>query len=107
MDNSANRSQGSNSSISKTNQIHGDSSEANVSTAFVNNGLLLWNQTRQHWVKNKKPCNRELFVREPKLNWNATYDSLLGSNKPFPQPVPLAEMVDFLVDVWEQEGLYD
>ncbi|KAK1576127.1 hypothetical protein Q3G72_004175 [Acer saccharum] len=51
-------------------------------------GLLLWNQTRQR-------C------------WNATYDSLLGSNKPFPQPIPLPEMVDFLVDVWEQEGMYD
>ncbi|KAL3566135.1 hypothetical protein D5086_031550 [Populus alba] len=40
-------------------------------------------------------------------SWNATYESLLGSNKPFARPVPLAEMVDFLVDVWEQEGLYD
>ncbi|KAI8544316.1 hypothetical protein RHMOL_Rhmol08G0287000 [Rhododendron molle] len=40
-------------------------------------------------------------------SWNATYESLLGSSKPFSQPVPLAEMVDFLVDIWEQEGMYD
>ncbi|CAI0444360.1 unnamed protein product [Linum tenue] len=40
-------------------------------------------------------------------SWNSSYESLLGSNKPFTRPVPLAEMVDFLVDVWEQEGLYD
>jgi len=40
-------------------------------------------------------------------SWNASYESLLGNNKPFPQPIPLAEMVDFLVDIWEQEGLYD
>ncbi|KAA3479428.1 Germin-like protein subfamily 1 member 15 [Gossypium australe] len=40
-------------------------------------------------------------------SWNATYENLLGSNKPFPQPIPLSEMIDFLVDVWEQEGLYD
>ncbi|KAL0547484.1 hypothetical protein IC582_017420 [Cucumis melo] len=40
-------------------------------------------------------------------SWSATYDSLLGNNKPFPQPIPLGEMVDFLVDIWEQEGLYD
>lgn len=71
-------------------------------------------------------------------SWNATYESLLATNKAFPQPVPLPvsflwtrlfpqllllerdstlfwlftefkwqEMVDFLVDVWEQEGLYD
>ncbi|XP_057478063.1 uncharacterized protein LOC130765620 isoform X1 [Actinidia eriantha] len=37
---------------------------------------------------------------------DATYESLIGTNKPFPQPIPLPEMVDFLVDVWEQEGLY-
>ncbi|OWM71030.1 hypothetical protein CDL15_Pgr002670 [Punica granatum] len=40
-------------------------------------------------------------------NWNATYEGLLGTNKPFPQPIPLSEMVDFLVDVWKQEGFYD
>lgn len=65
-------------------------------------------------------------------SWNAAYESLLGSNKPFAQPIPLhvrsnafhltiimqwhtastlivelQEMVDFLVDIWEQEGLYD
>ncbi|KAK9207907.1 hypothetical protein WN944_000256 [Citrus x changshan-huyou] len=69
-------------------------------------GLLLWNQTRQQWLANKKPQNRPQ-VREPSISWNASYESLLGTNKPFPQRVPLAEMVDFLVDVWEQEGLYD
>jgi hypothetical protein len=64
-------------------------------------------------------------------SWNATYESLLGSNnKPFSQPIPLCvrpmhyylkllgfhdgpkhlylqEMVDLLVDTWEHEGLYD
>lgn len=76
-------------------------------------------------------------------SWNATYECLLGTNKRFPQPIPLSvshlqnycffqiflilgirvnstlltywldqsknwqEMVDFLVDIWEQEGLYD
>ncbi|KAA3489321.1 Germin-like protein subfamily 1 member 15 [Gossypium australe] len=70
-------------------------------------GLILWNQTRQRWVGNKKSENQPQQAREPKLNWNATYESLLGSNKLFPQPIPLSEMIDFLVDVWEQEGLYD
>ncbi|CAN0838626.1 hypothetical protein LINGRAHAP2_LOCUS2258 [Linum grandiflorum] len=40
-------------------------------------------------------------------SWNASYESLLGSRNRFTRPVPLSEMVDFLVDVWEQEGLYD
>ncbi|KAL6556721.1 hypothetical protein OROGR_006009 [Orobanche gracilis] len=92
--------------------------------ALVFLGLLLWNQTRQQWVGIKGSVKREQ-ARESKLrgcceelttfsvsahmvfSWNTTYESLLGTNKPFRQPVPLAEMVDFLVDVWEQEGLYD
>ncbi|WJX42773.1 hypothetical protein P8452_29966 [Trifolium repens] len=84
---------------------HGSSS--NNPSEFVNHGLILWNQTRQRWVGNKKPESRTQQLREPKLSWNATYESLLTSNKPFRQPIPLAEMVDFLVDIWEQDGLYD
>ncbi|CAJ1973721.1 unnamed protein product [Sphenostylis stenocarpa] len=40
-------------------------------------------------------------------SWNATYESLMGTDKPFPRPIPLGEMVDFLGDIWELEGLYD
>nr|GMD42834.1 uncharacterized protein LOC109169591 isoform X1 [Ipomoea batatas]GMD48738.1 uncharacterized protein LOC109169591 isoform X1 [Ipomoea batatas] len=69
-------------------------------------GFLLWNQIRQQWVGNRETKKRAA-VDEPKLSFDATYDSLLGTNKPFPQPIPLSEMVDFLVDVWEQDGLYD
>lgn len=110
MDNSAALSQGSISSISTSNQIldpHGGSGNLCSTAEFVNHGLLLWKQTRQHWTDNKKPENRAAQLKEPKLSWNATYDSLLGSNKPFRQPIPLPEMVDFLVDIWEQEGMYD
>ncbi|XP_050231602.1 uncharacterized protein LOC126680512 isoform X2 [Mercurialis annua] len=110
MDNSAVQSQGSMSSISMPNQTldpHGSSSSGNAPSEFVNHGLLLWNQTRQRWVGDKRSLNRAHQTPEPKLNWNATYDSLLGSNKPFPQPIPLTEMVDFLVDIWEQDGMYD
>ncbi|KAF9662135.1 hypothetical protein SADUNF_Sadunf18G0021700 [Salix dunnii] len=123
MENSAMHSQGSLSSISTLNQQldpYNNAGSTSSSSEFVNRGkfnipiteavltvgLLLWNQTRQQWLGNKKTQNRKQ-VREPTISWNATYESLLGSNKPFARPVPLAEMVDFLVDVWEQEGLYD
>ncbi|XP_058113312.1 uncharacterized protein LOC131256424 isoform X2 [Magnolia sinica] len=110
MENSGVQSQRSVSSISTSNQTH-DPHSVGGSTSnppeFVNHGLLLWNQTRQQWIGNRKAENRMQQVREPRLSWNATYDSLLGTNKPFPQPIPLAEMVDFLVDIWEQEGMYD
>ncbi|KAF2303843.1 hypothetical protein GH714_023805 [Hevea brasiliensis] len=72
-------------------------------TTMPGTSLLLWMQTRQQWLANKRSPSRKQ-VREPAISWNATYDSLLGINKPFPRPVPLGEMVDFLVDVWEQEG---
>ncbi|KAK7283082.1 hypothetical protein RIF29_12352 [Crotalaria pallida] len=73
---------------------------------FVNHGLLLWNQIRQRWV-GKRRSESQKQVGEPRISWNATYGTLLGTNKPFPQPIPLGEMVDFLADIWELEGLYD
>ncbi|KAL2346715.1 hypothetical protein Fmac_000715 [Flemingia macrophylla] len=76
------------------------------SPEHVNHGLLLWNQMRKQWVGNRRPENKKL-VGEPRISWNATYESLLGTTEPFPQPIPLGEMVDFLVDTWELEGLYE
>ncbi|XP_062098137.1 uncharacterized protein LOC133804010 isoform X2 [Humulus lupulus] len=73
---------------------------------YINHGLTLWHQTRQQWLRNKKSQIRTQSP-EPRISWNASYESLLGTSKPFPHPIPLSEMVDFLVDVWEHEGLYD
>ncbi|XP_013465794.2 uncharacterized protein [Medicago truncatula] len=72
----------------------------------VNQGLVQWNQIRQQWAGNKR-SERQTVAREPRISSNATYEDILGNNKPFPQPIPLREMVYFLVDIWEQEGLYD
>ncbi|CAN0838185.1 hypothetical protein LINGRAHAP2_LOCUS2019 [Linum grandiflorum] len=111
MDNSTLQSQRSMSSLSTLNQPLDSCSNIGSTSnppEFVNPGLLLWNQTRHQWVaKSVSKSKAQPHLREPAISWNATYESLLGSNKPFPRPVPLAEMVDFLVDVWEQEGLYD
>ncbi|KAG4389315.1 hypothetical protein AAZX31_06G065700 [Glycine max] len=76
------------------------------SPEYVNHGLLLWNQMRRQWVGNRRRENKKQ-VGEPIISWNATYESLMGTNKPFHRPIPLGEMVDFLVDIWEMEGLYD
>ncbi|KAK6787148.1 hypothetical protein RDI58_015673 [Solanum bulbocastanum] len=109
MENSTFPSQRSISSISTSNPAldpHSNSGTTSSTSEFVNHGLLLWNQTRQQWCGNKTPQKRA-SVREPKLSSDTSYETLLGTNKLFPQPIPLPEMVDFLVDVWEQEGLYD
>ncbi|KAL0692301.1 hypothetical protein Bca4012_059481 [Brassica carinata] len=130
MDNSTMQSQRSVSSISFTNNTAASASSSNPNE-FVNNGefivccgvvylkemlsndvsswlgLNLWLQTRQQWLANGSSSQTKAKVREPTISWNATYESLLGMNKRFSRPIPLPEMVDFLVDVWEQEGLYD
>ncbi|KAG0491047.1 hypothetical protein HPP92_007910 [Vanilla planifolia] len=103
------KSQRSISSINTSTQTlesHGGSGITGNPSEFLNPGLLLWNQIRQQWIGSKR-SSRNDQVREPRLSWNATYESLLGSNKRFPQPIPLPEMVDFLVDVWEQDDLPD
>ncbi|CAL9099720.1 unnamed protein product, partial [Musa acuminata var. zebrina] len=104
MENSRAHSQRSISSISTLAQTfdhHGGTGSTSNPPEFVNHGFLLWNQTRQQWIGKGRLESQSKQVQEPRLSWNATYDSLLGSNKPFPQPIPLSEMVEFLVDIWE------
>ncbi|CAH2064097.1 unnamed protein product [Thlaspi arvense] len=40
-------------------------------------------------------------------SWSTTYEDLLSTHEPFSESIPLPEMVDFLVDIWYDEGLYD
>ncbi|OIV98259.1 hypothetical protein TanjilG_14848 [Lupinus angustifolius] len=70
-------------------------------------GLLLWNESRLKWTGSDTPRNPTRQKQHPRLNVNATYESLLTTRRRFPKSVPLSEMVEFLVDVWEQEGMYD
>ncbi|KAL3839822.1 hypothetical protein ACJIZ3_024413 [Penstemon smallii] len=106
MENSTAQSQRSLSSISVSNHssISGPGSTSSQSD-FVNHGLLLWNQTRLQWIGNSKSQSRGK-VHEPVLSSYSSYESLLGTSKRFPQPVPLPEMIEFLVDIWDQEGMY-
>ncbi|KAL3535866.1 hypothetical protein ACH5RR_004327 [Cinchona calisaya] len=109
MDNSMIQSQRSMSSISVSNQSlsqHSGTGNSSNHSEFVNHGFLRWNQARIQWTGSKKSENRKQ-VEESILSWNVSYESLLGTDKRFPQPIALSEMVDFLVDIWEQEGLYD
>nr|KJB55002.1 hypothetical protein B456_009G057900 [Gossypium raimondii] len=103
MEHSGVQSQGS---ISSTNASNLDpSGSTSHPSEFVNHGLLLWSQTRQQWLGNNK-SEKRVQPRQPTISWNTIYESLHGNYKSFPHPIPLPEMVDFLVDVWEQEGLY-
>lgn len=44
--------------------------------------------------------------RPPVIEPDAVYEDVLATNAPFAQPIPLPEMVDFLVDTWIEDGLY-
>nr|PNR28713.1 hypothetical protein PHYPA_029306 [Physcomitrium patens] len=82
----------------------GSASSNSSKSSFENHALTHWQKQRKEWVGSQKSQPRKL--REPVIRWNATYEELLGTSRPFVKPVPLSEMVDFLVDVWEREGLY-
>ncbi|KAL2929565.1 Imidazoleglycerol-phosphate dehydratase [Bienertia sinuspersici] len=102
-------SQRSISSMSTSNvSFHSDLGSANMNSQndFVNHGLLLWTQLRLQWIGITKSDEHHQSLG-PTISLNATYNSLLGSRERFRRPIPLSEMVEFLVDVWEQEGLYD
>ncbi|TKY52935.1 hypothetical protein E2542_SST24457 [Spatholobus suberectus] len=73
---------------------------------FVNHAEIAWHQMRKEWVGNRS----KKLERPPKdsiVSLTTNYEDLLLSTEPFQQPIPLAEMVDFLVDFWHEEGLYD
>ncbi|XP_042442990.1 uncharacterized protein LOC122028032 isoform X3 [Zingiber officinale] len=73
--------------------------------SFVNQGAITWNEMRREWLGDSS--NRWRRRSEPSISWLSTYDDLLSTTQPFPQAIPLWEMVDFLVDIWHEEGLYD
>ncbi|KAK9283355.1 hypothetical protein L1049_011597 [Liquidambar formosana] len=98
-------------------------SENDVNTSvFVNHAAIAWHESRRQWVGVQSERSQRM-LKDPIISsstntwkmtlkifycsWSTTYDELLSNNEPFPEPIPLPEMVDFLVDIWHDEGLYD
>ncbi|GAB2300630.1 hypothetical protein Dimus_034664 [Dionaea muscipula] len=71
-------------------------------SGFENHAETAWLQMRKQWAGDcsQKP---EGVPKDPVLSWTTTYEDLLLSTEPFHQPIPLAEMVDFLVDSWHED----
>nr|CAD1844798.1 unnamed protein product [Ananas comosus var. bracteatus] len=82
------------------------SEENGNSSSFVNQAAIAWNEMRREWIGDRSKKSHRA-PKEPIISWCTTYDDLLSTSQRFPQPIPLAEMVDFLVDIWHEEGLYD
>mmetsp|Transcript_29299 Transcript_29299/g.48428 ORF Transcript_29299/g.48428 Transcript_29299/m.48428 type:complete len:141 (+) Transcript_29299:22-444(+) len=80
---------------------------------FVNQGLRRWEASRATWLRDCK-LNRDAST--PKAAVPLDVDEIIdlifsqrwraqSEKSNFPQPVPLPQMVDILVDLWEAEGL--
>lgn len=82
-------------------------SENNSSTSiFVNHAAIAWDESRRKWIGNASQRS-DRITKDQMISWSTTYEDLLSTHEPFTEPIPLPEMVDFLVDIWHDEGLFD
>ncbi|XP_026439874.1 uncharacterized protein LOC113338714 [Papaver somniferum] len=86
--------------------ISEDKNPADNASVFVNQAEKAWQEMRKDWAGNRSQKTQRV-PKDPVLSWSLTYDDLLLTHDPFPQRIPLPEMVDFLVDIWHEEGLFD
>ncbi|XP_024991725.1 uncharacterized protein LOC112525717 [Cynara cardunculus var. scolymus] len=86
----------------KKNQENNESS----TPVFINHAAIAWNESRRQWIGDQSQKSRQT-PKDPIISWSTTYEDLLSMGNRFPEPVPLPEMVDFLVDIWQDEGLFD
>ncbi|GAB5031562.1 Hypothetical protein NocV09_00601150 [Nannochloropsis oceanica] len=94
---------------------------AGAESSYVNFGLELWNKRRKVWLRKgeksegvsastSRPAAITLL---PKRSRSVDVDTIIESifsttgDARLPQPVPLSQMIDLLVDFWEADGLYD
>ncbi|XP_062091986.1 uncharacterized protein LOC133797903 [Humulus lupulus] len=83
------------------------SAEKEMKTSvFVNYAAIAWNENRKQWVGDKSQ-QAQRMAKDPIISWSTGYEDLLSTHEPFAEPIPLPEMVDFLVDIWHDEGLFD
>ncbi|XP_044461145.1 uncharacterized protein LOC123192600 isoform X2 [Mangifera indica] len=80
--------------------------EVVTTSVFVNHAEISWHESRRKWVGDQSQQQQKV-AKDPIISWSTTYEELLCNNQPFPEPIPLPEMVDFLVDIWHDQGLFD
>ncbi|KAL6123927.1 hypothetical protein ACLB2K_076443 [Fragaria x ananassa] len=98
-----NKKQSSEKSKSVTEEKRPAEKEANTSV-FVNYAAIAWHESRRKWIGDQR---LQRMAKDPIISWSTAYEDLLSTNECFPEPIPLTEMVDFLVDIWHDEGLFD
>lgn len=81
-------------------QPPGSTSGTGHQITFFNQGLQRWMEQRAAWTREpegyRKPARKRTST--PVLSME-----LLQSRDRFPKPVLLKDLIDYLVDVWEEE----
>ncbi|KAL9995625.1 hypothetical protein Hdeb2414_s0788g00947041 [Helianthus debilis subsp. tardiflorus] len=67
---------------------------------------MAWHEMRRAWVGDRSQKSHTKF-RQPILSWTTSFEDLLSTGEPFPEPIPLTDVVDLLVDIWAEEGFYN
>jgi hypothetical protein len=83
---------------------------AAAAAAFVNHGLRRWEEDRQLWRSAAAAGAGEHTHRKAQtIDTNAILEVVFVGkcNGVLPKPMPLPQMVNLLVDLWESEGLFD
>lgn len=77
--------------------------------AFVNVGLQRWEKLRAEWRRPKAGSAPRAEVHAKNIDveefMERVFSVTLGGA--LPEPIPLGQMIDILIDSWESEGLFD
>ena len=84
---------------------------ASAAPAFVNEGVIRWNEQRKVWLTPRAKPGAKPGVRPKVVPLSVAAVTALVEDmdrvRELPTAVPLPQMVDILVDMWEEEGLFD
>lgn len=75
---------------------------------FVNSGLVHFERKRREWLGGRaRPPRRDVIARAVDVEDVIERIFSPGGSGELTEPVPLGQMIDILIDVWESDGLYD
>ena len=71
-------------------------------------GLLRWEEIRAKWKAASSTTPRP-DVRAKNVDVDEVIQRVYSSsgNGKLPEPLPLSQMIDILIDFWEADGLFD
>ncbi len=86
--------------------------DSSTGKPFNNTGLARWESMRERWRQPTgahKAAEKHGEIRSKSLNVDAVIEHVFSQplTGQLPQPVPLGQMIDILIDFWEADGLYD